>query len=71
MLIGGAQIYRRALELGWVSKIILTRVMAEVEGDTFLELRFKPPEPIQNGAKRENGLRDLCDQAATKKTSTT
>jgi dihydrofolate reductase len=38
MLIGGAQVYRSVLERGWVQRIILTRVLAEVEGDAFLEL---------------------------------
>jgi dihydrofolate reductase len=33
---GGAQIYRRALENELVDRIYLTRVHAEVEGDTFL-----------------------------------
>ena len=32
---GGAQVYRMALEAGFVDRICLTRVHAEVEGDTF------------------------------------
>lgn len=38
MLIGGAQVYRSVLERGWVQRIVLTRVLAEVKGDAFLEL---------------------------------
>jgi dihydrofolate reductase len=41
MLIGGAQIYTAALKLGWIEKIILTRVLAEVNGDTRLDLPFE------------------------------
>jgi dihydrofolate reductase len=38
---GGAQIYRTALERDLVDRIYLTRIHAEVEGDTFLpEIRF-------------------------------
>ncbi|MCU0303797.1 MAG: dihydrofolate reductase [Thermoanaerobaculales bacterium] len=32
---GGAEIYRQALAGGWVDRLYVTRVHAEVEGDTF------------------------------------
>lgn len=34
-IIGGAQIYKAALNLGWVDKIIVSKIKGEYEGDTY------------------------------------
>jgi len=41
-IIGGGSIYQKALDLDMVERIYLTRVMAEVEGDTTFELPEAP-----------------------------
>jgi dihydrofolate reductase len=58
-IIGGAQIYKAALEMQETKRILLTRILTDFECDTFFPLDLKDDGVVEGWRRRTNEELDL------------